>query len=109
MKKLISLTAIITLIVGCVAVPKTSINGTLGGQPFELSSPKDSELVGFELTAETNGSMRLKIDSLAVRMNPDVVSMTGDAQVKIINAVASGVTDAIAQTAAKTATNIAKP
>jgi hypothetical protein len=99
MKRLFVVIAAAAICVGCVAVPKSTITGTLGGQPFSLSSPKDSTLIGFELTAATNGTMRLKIESLKVNMNPDGVSMTGKAQVDLVNAVASGVSAAAAEAA----------
>ena len=79
---------------GCVGVPQTTISGTLGGTPFSLSSPKDSTLVGLRLESSTNGVMQLRIERLEVRMNPDVVSMTGRAQVDLVNAVAAGVAEA---------------
>lgn len=93
------------LCAGCLMVPKTSITGTLGGQPFSLSSPKDSILVGLELTATTNGTMKLQIDQLECRMNPDVVSMTGQAQVNLVNAIVSGVSDAAVKAAVNAVTN----
>lgn len=103
--RLFSIVTVCLLLIGCVAVPKTTITGTLGGQPFSLSSPKDSTLVGLELTAATNGAMKLAIERLECRMNPDVVSMTGAAQVNLVNAIASGVSDAAAKAAVKAVTN----
>lgn len=89
----------ILLITGCVAVPKTKISGSLGGQPFTLEAPKDGDLQGLELSAETNGSVHMHIDHLTVKMNPDVISQTASGQVQIINAtgdvVAKGISAAI--------------
>jgi curli biogenesis system outer membrane secretion channel CsgG len=99
MKQLVSIAAIALLCSGCLMVPKTSITGTLGGQPFSLASPKDSTLVGLRLEAATNGTMQLRIERLECRMNPDVVSMTGKAQVDLVNAVAAGVSNAAAEAA----------
>lgn len=101
MKRILTLTGLAALCSGCLMVPKTSISGTLGGQPFSLASPKDSTLMGLRLEASTNGTMQLRIERLECRMNPDVVSMTGAAQVNMINAVASGVADAAAKAAVK--------
>jgi len=105
MKQLVSIVTVCLLLVGCVAVPKTTISGVLGGAPFSLSSPKDSTLVGLRLEASTNGTMQLLVERLECRMNPDVVSMTGAAQVNLVNAIASGVSDAAAKAAVKAVTN----
>lgn len=86
---------------GCVNVPKTTITGTIDGTPFALSSPKDSQLQGLEILSTSNG-VHIHIDSVTARMNPDVITMTGDAQVKIIKAVADGV-GAVAGAAASSA------
>ena len=94
MKTAIALAAI-ALLTGCVAVPQTAIKGTVAGKPFSLSSPKDSELLGLKVVADTNGTVTITIQSLKCRMNPDVITMTGEAQVKIIQAVANGVSSAM--------------
>lgn len=107
--RLFSIVTVCLLLIGCVAVPKTTITGTLGGQPFSLSSPKDSTLVGLELTAATNGAMKLAIEQLECRMNPDVVSMTGAAQVNLVNAVAAGVADAAGKAAGMAAKTAVAP
>ena len=100
MKSTLPLLGLVVLTCGCLAVPKTTISGTLGGQPFSLASPKDSTLIGLRLEASTNGTMALRIERLECRMNPDVVSMTGAAQVNLINAVSAGVADAAGKAAA---------
>ncbi|HOC56643.1 MAG TPA: hypothetical protein PKI20_13555 [Verrucomicrobiota bacterium] len=92
---------------GCVglSVPRTTIQGNLGGAPFAISSPKDSTLVGLRVTAGTNGLLSVVVERLECRMNPDVVSMSSRAQVDLVNAVSDGVTRA----AAKAATAAAVP
>ena len=100
MKSTLPLLGLVVLTCGCLAVPKTTISGTLGGQPFSLASPKDSTLIGLRLEASTNGTMELRIERLEVKMNPDVVSMSGRAQVDLVNAVAAGVADAAGKAAA---------
>ena len=82
---------------GCVSTPHTTIEGTLNGSPFVIEAPKDGDLTGFDLTAETNGSVHVHIDHLAVKMNPDVIGQTGAAQTAIIAATgeaASNITQA---------------
>ena len=82
---------------GCVGTPHTTIEGTLNGRPFVIEAPKDGDLTGFDLTAETNGAVHVHIDHLAVKMNPDVIGQTGAAQTAIIaatGAAASNITQA---------------
>jgi hypothetical protein len=71
---------------GCVSTPHTTIRGTLNGSPFVVQAPKDGDLTGFDLTADTNGSVRVHSEHLAVKMNPDVIGQTGAAQTAIIQA-----------------------
>ena len=71
---------------GCVSTPHTTIEGTINGSPFVIEAPKDGDLTGFDLTAETNGAVHVHIDHLAVKMNPDVIGQTGAAQTAIIAA-----------------------
>lgn len=81
---------------GCVGtmVPVTRITGSIAGQPFTLQSPKDSELTGLEISAEgkdtfgTTNYVTIKVQSLKAKMNPDVITTTGDAQAKLITAAA---------------------
>ena len=82
---------------GCSSVPHTTIAGKLNGSPFLIEAPKDGDLTGFDLTADSNGVVRVHIDHLAVKMNPDVISQNGVAQAGIIQAtgmVASNITAA---------------
>jgi len=65
--------------------------------------------VGLRLESNTNGVMQLRIERLEVRMNPDVVSMTGRAQVDLVNAVAAGVAEAAGRTAGQAAAAAVKP
>lgn len=81
MKKLIPILAL--ALCGCVNVPKTIISGTIDGWPFSISSPKDSQVIGLEITSNTNG-VHIHIDSLAARMNPEVITTTGEAQAKLL-------------------------
>lgn len=89
---------------GCanLMVPKTEIKGNIGGHDWSLSSPKDSELTGLQITAETNGSMSIVIQGLKARMSPEVIQMTGDAFVNGINAIGTQVINGVT-TGAKTA------
>jgi hypothetical protein len=82
---------------GCMSTPHTTIAGKLNGSPFLIEAPKDGDLTGFDLTADSNGVLRVHIDHLSVKMNPEVISQTGTAQAGIIQAtgvVASNITAA---------------
>lgn len=90
--KLLAVIALLSL-TGCIGsmVPMTKIQGTLSGQPFTLQIPKDLDLEGLELLTQTNGTVTAKITKLRSRMNPEIISTTGDAQAKLIStAVAAG-------------------
>ena len=95
---------------GCMAqsVPKTTITGSIAGQPFAISTPKDSSLQGLSEMASTNGSVSIQIQSLQATMNPAVITMTGDAEAKIIGAVASGVSSALGTAAGAAAASSVK-
>lgn len=95
MKRLLalSLMPLIILLSGCVGsmVPMTKVTGSIAGQPFTLQSPKDSELTGLEISAEgkdtfgTTNHVTIKIQSLKAKMNPEIITTTGDAQAKLIS------------------------
>jgi hypothetical protein len=74
------------LLTGCIGtmVPKTEIKGAIGGQPFSLTSPKDSELLGLEIKADTNGTVAIKIQSLKATMNPAIITTTAEGQALLI-------------------------
>ncbi len=78
---------------GCAVVPKTKITGAIAGQPFSLSSPKDSELKDLEVSVVQTGTntttAKIKIGSLSAKMNPDVISSQGAANAAVMNAAAS--------------------
>lgn len=82
------------VLTGCVVVPKTIINGQINGQPFSISSPKDSTITGLLIIASSN-SVSVKIESLSTRMNPDVITTTGDAQIKMIQAISTATAQAV--------------
>ncbi len=89
---------------GCMSTPHTTIAGKLNGSPFLIEAPKDGDLTGFDLTADSNGVVRVHIDHLTVKMDPDVITQTGTAQAAIIQAtgaVASNITAAAVAAALK--------
>lgn len=88
------------LLCGCL-VPYTTIKGSIAGQPFEVRSPKDSEITNLVITATSNGAVSVHIGGMKVRMNPDVISMSGEAYAKVTTAIASGVASGLVQGAAK--------
>lgn len=72
-------------------VPKTTINGSISGQPFEISTPKDSDLQGLDIRSDTNGVVSVHIEKLAAKMNPENITNTGAAEAAIIQATADAV------------------
>ena len=94
---------------GCVATPHTTIEGTIAGKPFLVKAPKDGDLTGFDLTADTNGSVHVHIDHLTVKMNPDVIGQTGAAQTALIKATGEAISGAAAATAAGVAQGLKTP
>lgn len=96
MKKIllaVMVAVMVAVLCGCVNVPKSKISGTINGIPFTVESPKDSKLQG--LTVEVRGTdnfggtnfARVRLDSMEAHMNPEVITTTGDAQVKLVNAI----------------------
>lgn len=94
--KLAFVAALALVMTGCVGkvVPQTKITGSIGGKPFAVVTPKDSDLEGFEVRAETNGTITVKLDKLTAKMNPENITNTGAAQAAIINATAEAVSKA---------------
>lgn len=111
MKKIKLQTVVLSIglacLTGCVGwiVPKTSITGSVGGQPFSLQSPKDVEIGSLNVKAETNGTLSLCISNMVSKNNPAVIQTTADAQVQLINAVGAQ----IMQAASKGAAGAVKP
>jgi hypothetical protein len=75
---------------GCLGVPQTVIRGNLSTGEFAIHAPKDGDLRGLEITRETNGVVHIKIQSHTVRMNPDVITQSGDRDAKLIHAALEG-------------------
>lgn len=95
------------ILTGCsnLMVPKTQISGSINGEPFMISSPKDSELTNLVITVNSNKETTVKIGGLKAKMNPDVITMSGEAFVNSLNAAAS----AAGQFTGKAASAAAKP
>jgi hypothetical protein len=93
--------ALAALLTGCVGamVPKTVIEGNIGGKPFRYSGPKDQTLALLTISADTNGTISIVVSNLTTKMNPDVISTTGKAQVDMINAIGTQLTAATAAAA----------
>lgn len=90
--RLLAIPLLILALCGCVPlqVPKTLISGAIGGIPFSVSSPKDSKMNGLKIVAQSGGLTNyyeVSLQSLEATMNPAVITTTGDAQAKLIDAV----------------------
>ena len=107
MKTTLLLLPLILTLTGCMAlsVPRTQISGTINGQPFTLSTPKDSEMKNLMIEVRgvdhfgTNYTA-ISIDSLEANMNPEIITTTADRQIKMIQAIGSEIRSTAA-TAAK--------
>ncbi len=67
-------------------VPATQISGSLGNKPFSITAPKDVSIEHFKASVETNGTVSVEINNLNAKVNPDVITTSGDAQAKITEA-----------------------
>jgi len=84
--KILLLLPLAMLLAGCMSaiVPKTTMSGTVAGQPWAFSSPKDVDLSGLKVSAGTNGLISVEIQTLKSRMNPEVISTTAEGQSLLI-------------------------
>jgi len=89
--------ALLLVLSGCVSwiVPKTVISGSIGGQPFSYSGPKDQTVGLLRITATTNGTISITVSNLSARMNPDVITTSAAAQVDLINALSAAIQQAM--------------
>jgi len=93
---------------GCMnlSVPKTKITIVdAAGRPLGgIESPKDSEYNDVTLECVNQGpftnSLKLKVGSVKTRMNPDVITTTGEAQAKMIKEIMVGTGTIAGQAAA---------
>lgn len=96
---IIGLSAVLAVgVTGCInPVPRTTIEGTIGGQTFKLDNPKDTTVTNLTVEVSTNGASRLSIGYLSSANNSNVVNAayagqagvvkeTGDAAVKAFQA-----------------------
>jgi hypothetical protein len=88
MKKILIAIAACALITGCATsvrdnVPATQITGSLGGHPFTFTGPKNMSMTNFvaECTPTSNGVMMVsvRIGSVTAAVDPNVITMTGQA------------------------------
>ncbi len=87
-KILIAAACAVAIITGCATsvrdnVPATTITGSLGGQPFTFTGPKNMSMSNFvaECTSTSNGVTRVsvRIGSVSAAVDPNVITMTGQA------------------------------
>ena len=82
------------------SIPHTTITGKIGNSPFSLETPKNCDLAGLDVSADTNGTVHLKLDKLTTKMDAEVITNSGQAQSAIIAATADAVTKGISAGAA---------
>lgn len=100
MKKLqyIVIGAVAITLTGCIgqAVPRLSLRVNPVTHEVVLSNPKDTTISDFDASVETNGVSHVKFKKLTTVMNPDVITTTGDAQAKLVEAGGKAAANAIA-------------
>lgn len=86
------------VLTGCFSpVPKTVITGSIAGQNFSLSNPKNTTVTNLLVEVQTNGAARLSIGYLSSANDSNVIATaytgqasvvkeTGDAAVKAFQA-----------------------
>jgi len=104
-----------TLFAGCATsvrdnVPATQITGSLAGQPFTFTGPKDMSMTNFvaEADVRTNGTTHVKVSigSVTATVDPNVITMTGQAY-STMRAADSALLNSAISTAASAAGTVA--
>jgi hypothetical protein len=92
-RKLVFLLPLFLVMSGCTMnqiVPKTTMKGTLLGQPYDMEFPKNAKVNGFKLMAKTN-EVTVEIKSIETVMDPQVITTSTDGIAKLIStSVAAG-------------------
>ena len=76
-------------------VPVTKFNAVLNGKPCSFTGPKDFKAKRVEFAVATNGTVSLVMEDIDARMNPDIISMTGEAYAKMRQADSQVSRDAV--------------
>ena len=72
---------------GCMnPVPRTQIQGTIAGQTFSLSNPKDTTITNLQVTVSTNGTATLSIGYLSSANNSNTISASYGGQAEAVTA-----------------------
>lgn len=87
----------LVILCGCMSksIPRTQITASVFGKPLSIECPKDLDADSIIAIINTNGIASIEIKGIHTRMNPEVITTTGDAQAKLIKATVDGVTSAI--------------
>ena len=90
---ILSIVALSLFVSGCSMVgslnqntPHLSLSGTIAGQSFTLTNPKDTTINGFSLQIATNGTVSMTISNLTTVENPTNIVDTGNGMAQVINA-----------------------
>jgi len=92
-------------LVGCVGVkvPLTTININPVTHQVSLSNPKDTIILKFQATINTNGTSTVAWDSLSTVMNPTNISNAANGEAAIITATGQVINNAVSAAAASAA------
>lgn len=87
-----------SLLSGCAlfqsAVPTTKISGTIAGQTFSISNPKDTAFTNLVVTVSSNGTATLAIGALTSVNNSNTVTAGYAGQAELVTAVGTQMTSA---------------
>jgi len=107
MRHIITLTlglAAAALLSGCALcknpVPTTEISGTIAGQKFSISNPKDTSLANLVVTVSSNGIATLALGTLVSANNSNTVTASYNGQADVVNATGNQVQQAFLNGAA---------
>jgi len=75
--------------------PHLNLQGTINGQPFSLSNPKDTILDGLDISVATNGTANIHIDHLSTTENPTNIVNTGTAEANVVTATGNAIVNAL--------------
>jgi len=76
-------------------VPQTTVKGTIAGQPFSITSPKNITIKNLSASVDTNGVANLKIGFLQSENDSNVVSAAYSGQASIVKETGDAVLNAV--------------
>ena len=76
-------------------VPSSELKGTIAGQQFKLSNPKDTVITNLVIEVNTNGMAKMSLGYLASSNNSNVIGTATAGQAETINAMGNALVNAV--------------